>query len=214
MLLNCKGGKILDKRPLIGISIFSIVLIILTSFSNVIGYQAVQESNQAAIDNRVNQRELLFQAICDIANNKDIQRIILKSQMSRGIFPTSEMPVLTKNQIRQMYFIGLILSKIISKTRLQSITGKYQFDNQEIQKEISTVIEKDVTLNWEISQLQNSECDCENEDENDWPFPVLCVILWSIFSVGVSLGYYFVIGQVIGIVAFILIMMFRCMIYP
>jgi hypothetical protein len=97
--------------------------------------------------------------------------------MSRGIFPTSEIPVVTKNQIRQMYFIGLILSKVISKSRIQSMVGEYQFDNQEIQQQISSVIEKDVTLDREITQIVNSECDCENGQALSWSYPILCFIL-------------------------------------
>jgi len=104
-----------DKKPLIGVSICAVVLLVLGSLSNVVGYQTVQSSNQSVIKERINQRELLFQTIVDIANNKEIQRIILKSQMSRGIFPTSEFPVVTKNQLKMMYFLGLILSKVISK---------------------------------------------------------------------------------------------------
>ncbi len=91
----------MDKKPLIGVSICAVVLLILGSLSNVVGYQSVQTSQQNIIKERINQRELLFQTIVDIANNKEIQRIILKSQMSRGIFPTSEIPVLTKNQLKQ-----------------------------------------------------------------------------------------------------------------
>jgi hypothetical protein len=152
------------------------------SLSNVVGYQSVQTSQQNIIKERINRRELLFQTIVDIANNKEIQRIILKSQMSRGIFPTSEFPVLTKNQIRQMYFLGLILSKVISKSRIQSMVGQYQFSNQEMQKEISAVIEKNPTLKGKITQLQNSECDCENEKTTGlWKFPVICMGLYFIF---------------------------------
>ena len=99
----------------IGITVLAVVILVFGSLANVVGYQTVQVSQQNTIKERINQRELLFQTIVDIANNKEIQRIILKSQMSRGIFPSSEMPVITKNQIRQMYFIGLILSKVISK---------------------------------------------------------------------------------------------------
>ena len=167
----------MDKKPLIGVSICAVVLLVLGSLSNVVGYQTVQSSNQSVIKERINQRELLFQTIVDIANNKEIQRIILKSQMSRGIFPTSEFPVVTKNQLKMMYFLGLILSKVISKSRTQSIVGEYHFDNQEIQKEISAVIEKDTTLNSEITQLKNSECDCEKENTIEWHFPVICIIL-------------------------------------
>jgi hypothetical protein len=169
------------KKPLIVISLCAVVLLVLGSLSNVVGYQTVQSSNQSVIEERINQRELLFQSICDIANNKEIQRIILKSQMNRGIFPTSEYPVVTKTQIRQMYFLGLILSKIISKSRIQSMIGKYQFNNQEMQKEISAVIEKDTTINSEIIQLKNSECDCENENTTDWNFPIICLLLFPIF---------------------------------
>jgi hypothetical protein len=164
----------------IGISITAVVLLVLGSLSNVVGFQTVQSSNQQTIKERINQRELLFQTIVDIANNKDIQRIILKSQMSRGIFPTSEIPVVTKNQIKMMYFIGLILSKVISKSRIQSMIGKYQFNNPEIQKEISDVIEKDTTLNSETTQLKNSKCDCEHYSKINWTFPIICQFLWSL----------------------------------
>ena len=172
---------------MIGISITAVILLTLTSFSNVIGYQTVQTSQQNAIKERINQRELLFQNICDIANNKEIQRIILKSQMSRGIFPVSNIPVLTKNQLKQMYFIGLLLSKIISKSRIQSMIGQYQFNNQEMQKEISSVIEKDATLNADVTQLKDSECDCENEKDINWSFPVLCILLYPLLIVSVIL---------------------------
>jgi hypothetical protein len=140
-----------------------VILLILGSLTNVVGYQTVQPSNQKTIKNEVNQKELLFQAIVDIANNKEIQRIILKSQLIGGGPPISNIPVLTKNQLRQMYLVGLMLSKIISKSRIHSMVQQFQLLHPEMQQEVSAVIEKDTTLNAEITQLQNSECDCENE---------------------------------------------------
>jgi hypothetical protein len=171
----------------VGISITAVVLLVLGSLSNVVGYQTVQTSQQNVIKERINQRELLFQTIVDIANNKEIQRIILKSQMSRGIFPESELPVVTKNQLKQMYFIGLILSKVVSKSRMQSMIGKYQFDNQGIQKEISAIIEKDTTLNTDVTQLSNSACDCETENLLQWSFPILCILLYPLLIVSAIL---------------------------
>jgi len=158
-----------------------ILLFVGVTIAPTINFNTVKASQQNIIKERINQRELLFQTIVDIANNKEIQRIILKSQMSRGIFPTAEIPVLTKNQLRQMYFLGLILSKFISKSRMQSLVGKYQFNNQEMQKEISSVIEKDNTLNAELTQLENSECDCEKENTADWYFPVICSVLLILY---------------------------------
>ncbi len=188
----------MKKYPLIGISIVAVIVLILASLSNVVGFQTVQSSNQNTITNEVNQKELLFQTIVDIANNKEIQRIILKSQMSRGIFPVSESPVLTKNQIRQMYFLGLILSNVVSKSRIQSMVQQYQLQNPNIQEGINGVIEKDVTLNAEMTQLQNSKCDCENENAIEWRFPIICILLaplWivaAILAIVSNYGFYFV----------------------
>ena len=77
----------MKQYPLIGVSICAVVLLILGSLSNVVGYHTVQSSNQSAIKERINQRELLFQTIVDIANNKEIQRIILKSQNKQRNIP-------------------------------------------------------------------------------------------------------------------------------
>ena len=92
------------------------------------------------------------------------------------------MHVLTKTQVRQMYFLGLILSKFVSKSRIQSMVGKYQFNNQEMQKEISAIIEKDTILNAELTQLKDSDCDCENGNTAAWGFPILCVSLFIIYA--------------------------------
>jgi hypothetical protein len=197
----------MKQYPLIGISIIAVVILILASLTNVVGYQSVQSSNKQTINEAVNQRELLFQTIVDIANNKEIQRIILESQMSRGIFPPSEFPVLTKNQIKQMYFLGLILSKFISKSRIQSMIGKYQFSNQETQKEINAVIEKDTIINSEITLLKDSECDCNNENVSQWNFPVLCLLLVPLLILSIAFYVMFgfgILGNIMGIIGGIL----------
>ncbi len=173
----------MDKKSLIGVSICIVVLLVMGSLSNVVGYQSVQTSQQNIIKERINQRELLLQTIVDIANNKEIQRIILKSQMSRGIFPTTEFPVITKQQIRQMYFLGMILSNLISKSRIQSLIGKYQYNNQGIQQELNAVIEKETILNGEISQLKETDCDCKAENTSSWNFPIICLLLFPIFLI-------------------------------
>jgi hypothetical protein len=170
----------MQKNPLfrkglaVGISTVLVIFLILASLTNVIGYQTVQSSNQQIIKEEVNQRELLFQTILDIASNKEIQRIILKSQMSKGIFPISNIPVLTKNQLKRMYFIGLILSKFISKARIQSMVHTDQLITPEIQQEINAIIEKDSPLKDEITQLVNSDCGCE---KIEWGFPIICTTL-------------------------------------
>ena len=130
----------------------------------------------------------MFHTIIDIANNKEIQQIILKSQITKGSFfntdvkfPIFNTPVVTKNQLKQMYPIGLILSKIISKPRIHSLIEQHQMIPQGLQKEISAVIEKDSILKAEITQLSNSQCDCEDKTGiTSWQFPIICAILGCI----------------------------------
>lgn len=171
----------MKQYPLIGFSIIGVFILIFASMTNVVGYQSVQSSNKQTNNEAFKERELLFQTIVDIANNKEIQQVILKSKMSTGLFQASEIPVLTKIQIRQMYILGLILSKSFSKPTIQSLIGEYQFNSQEMQKELNAVIEKDTILNSKITQLKVSECDCENEKKSVfWNFPVVCTILFPI----------------------------------
>jgi len=175
----------MQKYPLIGASIFTVVLLVLGSLTNVIGYQSVQSSNQKVISTEVDQKELLFQTIVDIANNKEIQRIILKSQISREGFFNPDVrfsvfnhQILTKNHLKHMYFIGLMLSKTINKSRIHLTLERYQVSNQGMQKEITAVIEKDATLKGEMTQLSNSKCNCGNDNTTKWNFTILCAVLW------------------------------------
>jgi hypothetical protein len=90
--------------------------------------------------------------------------------------------VLTKNQLNHMYLIGLLLSKIISKSKIHSLLEQYQISNQEVQKKITAVIEKDSILNKEITQVSNSKCDCGNDNSTRlWNFPVFCTLLYFLF---------------------------------
>jgi hypothetical protein len=179
----------MKKNPLIAVSVIAVVLLISSSLTNVVGFQTVQSSNQKAINDAIDQKELLFQTILDIANNKEIQQIILKSQTIRGDFFNPDLKfsvftlqVLTKSQLKQMYLVGLLLSKVISNSRIYSMVEQYQVSNQEIQKKISATIEKNATINEEITQLSNLRCDCENENIS-WNFPVICTILFQIIAI-------------------------------
>jgi len=208
----------MDKKPLIGVSIIAVVLLILASLSNVVGYQAVQSSNQNAINSEVDQKELLFQTILNIANNKEIQQVILKSQISReGFFnpdvrfPILNTPVLTKNQLKQMYLVGLLLSKTISKSKMYSLLEQHQMIPKGLQKEITDVIQKDVTLNGEITQLSHSKCDCEGSSGvTVWHFPVICTILNIILFVDFFLLYYLHTGNNLLIIIQTLGEIFNC----
>ena len=196
----------MDKYPLIGVCICTVVLLILGSLSNVVGYQTVQSSNQKTINDVVDQKELLFQTIVDIAHNKEIQRLIFKSQLNKegffnsyDRFPLFNTPALTKNHLKQMYLIGLILSKYISKSKIHTMFEQYQIYNLRIEKEITVVIEKDATFKAEIAQLSDSKCDCENENTISWNFPVICILLIPLLILAWVLFYPFGHGFLLSI---------------
>jgi len=183
------------KKPLIGVSILAIVILLLGSLVNVVGYQTVQTSQNNLIKEKNNQKELLFQTILDLANNKEIQQIIHKSPMMNGqsLYTDAKLPKpITKQQLRQMYVIGLLLSKIISKSTIQSTIQTHQLITSEMQQKIDAVIGNDAILKEEITQLLNSDCDCENEDATRlWRFPIICTLMIPLYAVGV---YMFLLG--------------------
>jgi hypothetical protein len=205
----------MNKYPLIGGSILAVVLIILGSLSNVVGFQTVQSSNQKVISTEVDQKELLFQTILDMANNKEIQKIILKSQINgeglfnpNGRFLIFTPQVLTKKELNTAYNICLILLRIFGLAGIHSMINHYREINQGVQKEITAVIEKDATLKGEITQLSNSKCECENKSTIRWNFPVLCNILYPIFIVAEMIWYSHIpppFDAIIGIIVLILL---------
>jgi len=201
-----------------GLTAGIILLFVGVAIAPSINFTVVNASNNDKRENEFSQKDLLFQTIVDIANNKDIQQVILKSQISREGFLNPDVkfavfntPVLTKNQLKQMYLVGLMLSKTISKSRMHSMVERYQVNNQWVQKEISAVIEKDVTLKEEIMQLSNSECDCGNTSETTvWHFPVICTILVVLEVLCYFLEIYLDIGHNFTITVMILEERFNC----
>ena len=118
------------KNHLIGLSIIIACLFVLASFSNVVGVQTVTSSTQKTIKDDKEQKDLLFQIILKIANNIEIQKIILKSQINKKSLFNSD--------------IGcLMLPKIVGKSKLNSIINKYEMINKEILGKITVVIEND-----------------------------------------------------------------------
>jgi hypothetical protein len=187
----------MDKKSLIGLSICAVVLLVLASLSNVVGFQTVQTSQQNLIKERINQRELLFQTIVDIANNKEIQKVILNSEIRLEGFFNPGMSfskftpqVFTKASLKHMYLVGLMPSKTISKLKMHSIVERYQVNNQEMQKEITAVIKKDVTLHGEMTQLSTFKCDCGNENKTSWNFPVLCLLLIPFLTIALWIAFH------------------------
>jgi hypothetical protein len=187
----------MDRYPLVGGSILAVVLLVLGSLTNVIGYRTFQSSNQKIINEEGNQKELLFQTIVDIANNREVQEIILKSQINRegffnleGISSMFTLHVFTKRFLNATYSTGLILARILSKSKIHSLCELYQMSNQVIYKKIIEIIEKNTALSEEIGQLSISQCHCGDVlGVTGWSYPILCAILFALLMFGGFLIY-------------------------
>jgi hypothetical protein len=192
----------MNKYPLIGGSICAVVLLVLASLTNVIGYQTIQASNHKIITTENNEKELVFQTIVDLANNKEIQRVILgyelidKRLYDPGMrFSVFTPPVLTEKFLKRMYVMGVIFTKTINKSIIHYLIEQYQVNDKGIQKEISAVIEKNTLLKGELTQLASSKCDCENNSEVTPSYiPLIACAILGIFIIltiviyGASLG--------------------------
>ncbi len=198
-----------------GFSLLAVGLLVLGSQTNVVGYQTVQALQQKALRESINQKDLLFQTICDLANNKDIQRIILTSQTNAGRrftpimkFPIITPPTLTKNQLNSMYLVGVILSKSISTSKMHSIVKQHGVIDQEMQSEITAIIEKDARLNGENTQLSSQSCNCGIVINFTWHFPIICSILAVLIIICAAIwAISYWIQPVVSLIAYVIIIL-------
>ena len=188
----------MNKYPLIGGSICAVVLLVLASLTNVVGYQTVQSSNQKIIANEINEKDLLFQTIIDMVNNKEIQKVILESQ-SKFLtpLPTTQLtsvPTITKKQLNFMYNLGVVLSKTMGKVRIESLVKKHP-NNTQVNDKINSIMGNNTKLKEEMAQLSTLKCPSCSESSDNQTFPVLCVVLFII-----SFSYWFFAAFLAGLI--------------
>jgi hypothetical protein len=152
----------------------------------------------------VDAKEYLFQTILDMVNNQEIQSIIQKSEIRGSLINSLHVPgvilllmksktlfrlssqssFLTKSYLEYAYRMGVKLSRTIDVSKMQLVLQRYQESNQNVQKEINTVIENNVNLKAEITQLSSLNCDCEKNRKMNWSYPVICELLGALFIAG------------------------------
>jgi hypothetical protein len=150
----------MNTKAIIGVSILAVILLVLGSQTNVVGYQTVQSSTKE----RLNDKDLLFQTICDIVNNQKIQGVTVGSHQNKfqNPFPESQLtsiPTITKKQLNFLYHLGEALSKITSKSKIKSMTNHY-FSLALPKNKLVSVIKEDAVLAEEVHQLSALNCGC------------------------------------------------------
>ncbi len=186
----------MKKIGIVGLSILAVGLLILSSQINVVGYHTVQAAQQNALKERLNQKDLVFTTICDLVNNKEIQSAILTAQLNHGFFTPNmkttpiNVPILTKRQLEVAYRVGLMLSKIMSKSQVQALCRHSQMPVSP--KEISALVDKDTRLKGDLAQLSRLSCGCGSNNIT-WHFPLVCyLVLLPLF-----VFFFYIIGSVV-----------------
>jgi len=203
----------MQRSPLIAASIAVACVIVLASLTNVVGVQTVETTNHAAVKDEVDTKELLFQTIIDIANDKEIQNIIQKYDERtsvRGLLQgnllgmnlrmhgrelSSPSPVLTKAFLEFAYIMGARLVRLHDASWMRLTMERYRTSNQRLQQEITAGIENNSVLANELSELLEVPCDCEKGNALVW-HPILCLLFFPIAFVIIELwAIYAIIGH-------------------
>jgi len=174
----------MQKSLKMSISLVTLCVVIGASYSGIVGVQSMKASNDRVINDTLDQKELLFQTIVDMAHNRDVQQIILGSELTRKQFIDPDMnffiinrPILTEKFLKRVYTLGSVLLKTLNILRINTTLEKYHADDQAMRKKLAAVVEKDTVLKAEVAQLSNLSCRCENRNAIFWKFPVICVII-------------------------------------
>lgn len=170
------------KGWFIGISVVAIVLFVLGSLSNVVGYQTVQSSIQRVENTDADSRERIFHTIRVLANNQEIQNALFEFNMIQPgnlikDFPSIHHPTITNHDLDVAYKVGSFLIKIMGETRVMFVLNRLLMRNGG-ENVLSEVIQHNASLQAEVSALADlkSPCDC-GETSRLFPPIVLCVVL-------------------------------------
>jgi hypothetical protein len=203
----------MQKNLIIGISIVAACVVVCASYSSVVGVQLVKASNDRVINDALDQKELLFQTIVDMANSKEVQKVILSVELmeKRSFAPCMRFsaftfPMITEKFLKRVYTMAVLLSRTFSKSRIQAKLERYQGNDQAVQKKLAAVVEKDTVMKAEVAQLSSLSCDCENANATVWHFPIICTILTLLIQFLLDLGGLF--GYVIFWIVFVPIILF------
>ena len=152
------------KYVVFGGSLLAVLLLMLGPQTTVVGYQTFHDERQSLIQETKTQKDLLFQTLCDLANNHEMQRLILQTQRTSSVFspalPTSRMPTISKKDVALVFVLGTILSRTLSTQTLKA-TSQRQSLTLTQRQQIATIIHHDAVLQQEAQQLSSLDCHCQ-----------------------------------------------------
>lgn len=140
-----------------------------------VGYQTAQISQEKMLKEGINQKELLFDFILDIAKNQEIQNAILTYQYTNCdalTFPPR--PVISKAQLTSQYSLRKTLTTLSNVTAIPSV--KQYKSTSALQYRLINIIENNSELSQVMNFFKTEGCCCR--ETMDFPHPIICGILF------------------------------------
>ena len=161
----------MKKKILIG-SIIAVVLLTLVSFSSVVGYSSVKNTQEEIITSEWDFeycKNYLFETLVEISNNEDVNDLINRN--------TNKLSV---EHLDFLYNIGLKMIDRLGEEKVSEILASVEIANPEVYEELNEVIMSNEELSERIFTL--NEMNAKSE-EFVLGFPIICGILIVIYLI-------------------------------
>jgi len=174
----------MNKKILIG-SILAVALLILVSFSNVVGYNTIKTLQEELIESEFDFeycKEYLFQTLVDISENSEIKDIIKSNYKPQRntLLPFRRSNVdLKVEHLELLYDVGLKILDRLGEDKVAELMENIDFDN-EMFEEMDTLVMGNEELRERIYTLNTMNVKSETLDSE---FPIICNILITSFNI-------------------------------
>ena len=221
------------KKIVLGVVLSVFILVSTPALANIVQTEIQSPSKDTLIEDEINPKELLFQIIMDMAENKDIQKIVENSEFEielnkekstllfiklflknpKVIFSMFfSRPVLSKDYLNYVYNLGLKISETLDESDIELAVDSIHVKNPRIQEEIFNIIEGNNELNKKMEKISHLTCGCNNDNAEftNWDFPIICDIVSAIVVFGFLIFFVFDGPGIIYITGLILNKIFNC----
>jgi hypothetical protein len=162
----------MKKKILIG-SILAVALLTLVSFSSVVGYNVVKNTQEEIITDEWDFeycKNYLLETLVEISNNEDV----------RDLINSNNKESVSVEHLEFIYNMGLKMIDRLGENKVLEIIETTSIDKPDYANELYTIIMGNDELKERIYTLNEMNV---KSDTLDWEFPIICGILNLILAV-------------------------------
>jgi hypothetical protein len=199
----------MNKYPLIGGSICAVVLIVLASLTNVVGYRIVQASNQKVINKEINPKVVLVQTIIDILDTPELQpffiqhtkewknnqrftvidnepnslvQSVLKIKERIHFSLLSDKPASLYRSLMYDYDQGYKIMNLVGEKEVIAMMKSITFTTPQVINDLKNILMKNDNLKEKITRLSIINKEVKTDTQSGEQMPIICFILLILFA--------------------------------